>query len=293
MIQWEQQQENMYFEAAKQAHADFFRGISSGREWHEARENIEEWYIPDGEPVQLVGSSSSQRVNLIKDFTCYAKHYREYESPIFQYGPNTRFKLHFSPQINQPGNAVYVQMDNASRWTQWSYSDILNLDLFQMISNDCLVKVMRSSRKTGQPITADQILDEDPSFRDNCRRNNFKKYQLDAIANQLNHLTLLWDLEIARHLQKVFNYYSSKFAELPVGFGVALVFQLYGDFNDHDSFQNFEQKMFGLFSGSPFDRANVLKTLIKDYVEKHNLIGRNFSFYHSHFYSLLDDEFCA
>jgi len=48
MIQWEQQQENVYFEAAKQAHADFFRGISSGREWHEARENIEEWYMKEG-----------------------------------------------------------------------------------------------------------------------------------------------------------------------------------------------------------------------------------------------------
>jgi hypothetical protein len=211
---------------------------------------VEGYYTAKKEwPMQLWGSSSAQRVLVLRDFTSYTRWHRHDDSPIFRYANDTCFLLKFNPQTYQPGNAVYFQIDDCSPWTPWAYDDVFNLDLFQMISNDCIVKVMRHSRRTGEPITADQILNKDPPFRDCYRHNNLKRSVLEKMANELNHLTLLWDFEIARHLQQPFNNIpSQKYAELPMGFGVALVLQQYGG-------KNFKQMIFELFTGSACIRS--------------------------------------
>lgn len=264
---------DMFYEAAKEAHASVFEHICSKREEIESRQIIENLYRP-GTMVNIDAYTSYYRIHLMRDFTCYANYYQDAESPMFQFGDDG-FQLFYERQNNEPLQVKYSRLarmddDDPSAVSKfWTCDDIINLDLFGQIELKTIARLVRESRQTGIPITAANALEAVgipiDEAKDKMRR------QAQTYASDLNHISLLWDFEIARHLQMPTDLISQQHSELPMGIGVAIVLELCSPYLTSTK----DKKMIrGIFTGHPLQRARNLKQLIGDYIHQ-ILLKRN------------------
>ena len=263
----------LYYAAARDAHASVFELICSKEEEIESRQIIENFYTPST-VVNLDAYTSHCRIHLMRDFTCYADYYQDAESPVFQFGDDG-FQLFYERQNNEPLYAKYSKLarvddeDPSAASKFWSCDDILDLDLFDQIELKTIARLIRESRQTGIPITAVNTLEavgiSIDQAKDKIRR------QAQTYASNLNHMSLLWDFEIARHLQMPTNLRSQQNSELPMGVGMAIILELCSSSLMSDK----DKKMIqGLFIGHPLQRARNIKQLIGDYIHK-VLLKRN------------------
>ena len=263
-----QSMKNIYYEAARNAHYDFFERICNPEDEISSRKRIENIYNPDSTMVNLDVFSGRLRVNMIRDFTCYANYYQDIESPVFQFGDDG-FQLSYKPQNNQPGNAAYIKLarlddDKQAVSKEWTVNDILNLEIFAQLEVETIASLVRESRQTGIPVTAANVLERGGEPIDSATAA--LRRQAQSYASELNHLSLFWDFEIARHLQRPSNNYARRFTEIPFGIGVAIVLQMCSPFLGNAKDKNIIR---GIFSGcSPIERAGLLKELIADYINR-------------------------
>ena len=258
---------DMYYAAARDAHASIFELICNKPEEIDSRRTIENLYRP-GTMVNLDAYTSYYRVHLMRDFICYGDYYQDTESPIFQFGDDG-FQLFYESQNNEPLNAKYSRLarmddeDPSAASKFWTCDDVIKLDLFGQIDLKTIARLLRESRQTGIPITAANALEAVgipiEQAKDTIRR------QAQTYASDLNHMSLLWDFEIARHLQRPTNLRSQHHSELPMGVGVAIVLELCSPFLTSDK----DKKIIrGIFTGSPLQRAHNMKQLIGDYIHQ-------------------------